>query len=66
MGFASANRIVQGDEFGAIGEDGLDLHFVDELRHALHYLVLTQPGAEIGTPDDISRRPTGVLGIVFN
>ena len=44
MGSASANRVVQGDELGAIGEDRLDLHLMDELGHALHHLVLTQPG----------------------
>ena len=27
---------MQGDELGAIREDGLDLHLMDELGHALH------------------------------
>ena len=47
MGSASANWVVQGDELRAIGEDGFDLHLVHELGHAVHHLVLTQPGGAL-------------------
>ncbi len=36
---ASPDRLVHGDQLGAVGEGGLDLDLVDHLRHALHHLV---------------------------
>src|SRR5436190_18297415 len=37
-----ANRVVNGDELGAVGEGAFDLHFVDHLRHPLHHVVATE------------------------
>ena len=35
----SRDRLVHGDELGAVGEGRLDLHLVDHLGHALHDVV---------------------------
>src|SRR4029453_505000 len=37
-----ANRMVNGDELGAVGERALDLNFLDHLRHAFHHVVATE------------------------
>ena len=35
---AHADRLVHGDELGAVGEGRLDLHVVDHLGDAVHHL----------------------------
>ena len=40
------DRLVDGDELGAVGEGGLDLHIVDHLGDAVHHLIA---GDHVGT-----------------
>src|SRR5262250_2448489 len=37
-----ANRMMDGDELGAVGERALDLNLFDHLRHSLHHVVATE------------------------
>jgi hypothetical protein len=41
------DRLVHGDELGAVGEGRLDLHLRDHLRHSLHHIAPLQNGASI-------------------
>ena len=36
------DRVVHGDELGAVGERALDLHLGDQARHAVHHLSLAE------------------------
>ena len=63
----SANRVVNGDELGAVGEGAFDLDFVDHLRDALHHIVAGQHRA----PSDIrsatllpSRMPSSTSAVM--
>src|SRR5437870_2031324 len=37
-----ANRMVNGDELGAVGKGALDLHLLEHLRHSLHHAVAAE------------------------
>lgn len=41
------DRIVDGDELGAVGEGGFDLHHVDHLGHAVHHVLGLEQRAAI-------------------
>ena len=42
IGALRRDRLVDGDELGAVGEGGLDLHLVDHLGDAVHHVVAGQ------------------------
>merc|ERR1711965_721378 len=42
-GEISADRVVKGDELGAVWKNCFDLNFLHQFRHSFHYLISAKP-----------------------